>query len=241
NQGLATAKFEARNDIAYQVGTLLARFDYIFTLNQDLLLEHHYLNGNIGLQMPRKFSGWQMPGLKPVNPTAAAYDRAGRHVPTMTPDDPSNFRISPGQQPYIKLHGSSSWVRQSGGRLLVLGGGKEIDIRREPLLNWYHKEFADVLKRPSAKLTVIGYSFSDKHVNDAIGDAADTGGLSLFIIDPAGVDVLNKEGHIRMPANHPLIERLGPRVRGASRRPLSATFGHDHVEHAKVLSFLGAP
>jgi len=240
NQGLATAQFEPQNVTAYLVGTYLARFDYIFTLNQDLLLEHHYLNGNIGLQLPRKFSGWQMPGLKPLNPTAAAYDPAGRHVPMMTPDDPP-FRISAGQQPYIKLHGSSSWMRQAGGRLLVLGGGKEIDIRREPLLNWYHKEFADVLKRPGAKLTVIGYSFGDKHVNDAIGDAANTGSLSLFIIDPVGVDVLNKEGDIAMPANHPLIERLGPSVRGASRRPLSATFGHDYVEHAKVLSFLGTP
>jgi hypothetical protein len=132
-------------------------------------------------------------------------------------------------------------VRQSGSRLLVLGGGKEIEIRREPLLNWYHKEFADAVKRPGAKLTVIGYSFGDKHVNDAIGDAADAGGLSLFIIDPSGVDVLNKEGGIAMPAHHPLIERLGPCVRGASRRPLSATFGHDYVEHAKVLRFLGTP
>jgi hypothetical protein len=160
----------------------------------------------------------------------------------MTPDDPSTFRISPGQQPYVKLHGSSNWVRQNGGYLLVVGGGKEIEINREPLLKWYQTEFATVLRRPDARLMVIGYSFSDNHVNGLISDAAAAGGLSVFIVDPEGVDVLdkwkNRQG-IR-PAQL-LEEKLGPYVRGASRRPLSATFGNDPVARAKLLGFLGSP
>jgi len=241
NEGLATARFETQNAVQFLVGTFLARFDYIFTLNQDLLLEHHYLNGNIGLQEHRKFSGWQMPGLKPVHPTASAYDPAGRHVPVMMPDDPSNFRISPGQQPYIKLHGSSNWVRQGGNRLIVLGGGKEIEIRREPLLNWYQTEFANALNRQDAHLMIIGYSFSDTYVNNLICDAADAGGLNVFIVDPEGVDVLDKwKNRPGIRPKQTLQERLGPRVRGASRRPLSATFGNDPVAHAKLLGFLGS-
>ncbi len=41
--------FEPQNDIAYLVRSFLVRFDAIFTLNQDLLLERHYLNGNVML------------------------------------------------------------------------------------------------------------------------------------------------------------------------------------------------
>src|SRR5579862_9548790 len=33
NQGLAAAQFEPQNAVAFMVGTFLARFDYIFTLN----------------------------------------------------------------------------------------------------------------------------------------------------------------------------------------------------------------
>src|SRR5579862_8977603 len=220
------------------VGTFLARFDYIFTLNQDLLLEHHYLNGDVGRG---KFSGWQMPGLKPLNPTTPAYDPARRQAPMMTPDDQSTFRVSPGRQPYIKLHGSSNWMRSSAGtRLLVLGGGKEIEIKREPLLNWYQNEFAEVLRRPEAKLMVIGYSFGDDHVNRAITEAVEAGhGLKLFIVDPEGVGVLDKwKNRLGVRPSQVLEEKLGLSIRGASRRALSSTFGQDRVEHAKLLGFL---
>jgi hypothetical protein len=63
NQGLSGIKYEWQ-----VVATFLARFDFIFTLNQDLLLECHYLERGIDLGRQRKFDGVRMPGVKPFNP-----------------------------------------------------------------------------------------------------------------------------------------------------------------------------
>jgi len=228
NRGLAAAAFEPqRSDQRYSVTTFLRRFDYIFTLNQDLALEHHYIPGMKGHCVT--------PGLVPIAQPDLVFGSS--------PDDPSTFKLAADKQPYIKLHGSSNWVRPGGSPLLVLGGGKEIEIRREPLLNWYEREFAIALKGSDAKLVVIGYSFSDAHVNRVIGQAAESGGLSLFIVDPNGVDVLDpwRDRPVHIRGDAPIRDQLSPHIRGASRRPLSATFGYDRVEHAKLMHFLGVP
>lgn len=39
--------FEPQNHRQYTVASYLIRFDAIFTLNQDLRMERHYLNGNV--------------------------------------------------------------------------------------------------------------------------------------------------------------------------------------------------
>ena len=227
NQGLSRAIFEGQNDVSMMVRPFLTSFDYIFTLNQDLLLEQHYLNNR---SPSGKFAGFHRPGLKPV---AAAKD--AKWIP-----DHTKLRIEPSQQPYVKLHGSSDWVRDSKEPLLVLGGGKSVEIAEDRLLTWYQKEFSDALHRPGAKLVVIGYSFGDEHINEVIGRAADQGGLTLFIVDPEGVDVLDKwKGYLHgVPPPQPLRDQLNPHIRGASRRPLSATFGYDRVEHGKLMAFL---
>jgi hypothetical protein len=72
-----------------------------------------------------------------------------------------------------------------------MGGQKAISIDQFPILTWYHQLFREHLLRPDARLMVIGYSFSDVHINKAIGDGVERG-LKLFIIDPCGVDVLDK-------------------------------------------------
>jgi hypothetical protein len=63
------------------------------------------------------------------------------------------------------------------------------------------------------------------------------GGTKLFIIDPLGVDVIDKNE----PANRvfpvPLIQRLPKGIVGASRRLLTSTFNQDDVEHTKVMKF----
>jgi hypothetical protein len=82
--------------------------------------------------------------------------------------NPNDFRISPGIQPYIKLHGSCNWVSgTSGPRLLIMAGQKAINIGQFPVLSWYYEEFRNHLKRPNAKLMIVGYSFSDAHINEA--------------------------------------------------------------------------
>ena len=87
---------------------------------------------------------------------------------------------------------------------------------------------------------VIGYSFSDTHINAAIVEAVDRGSLRLFIIDEKGIDVIDKRDpllRIRLP--DAFVGKLGPHIIGASRRPLSSTFGNDVVEHNKIMRFFG--
>jgi hypothetical protein len=215
------------------LATFLARFDLIFTLNQDLLLECHYLGRG-----QRKFDAVRMPGLKEVNPQPYIGPVSALHT-KWTPQA-GKLEIEPRVQPYIKLHGSSNWTREGAQpRLLVLGGGKEIEITQDPLLNWYQQVFSQELRRPGTKLMVIGYSFGDEHINKAIEEAADEGGLTVFIVDPAGVDVL-KSTKTLSGVIHPqtIRDRLSPHIRGASRRLLLSTFGDDRVEHNKILTFL---
>ena len=150
--------------------------------------------------------------------------------------DPDNFRLSSGQ-PYIKLHGSCNWSTGAGDPVLIMGDRKAINIGQFPILSWYHDQLKSFLLRPNSRLMVIGYSFSDKHINDAIGKGVENG-LKIFIIDPLGVDVLDKrqkEPVGRVPDEY--MEKLKPHIIGASRRPISSIFNEDKVEHARVTKF----
>jgi hypothetical protein len=86
---------------------------------------------------------------------------------------------------------------------------------------------------------IVGYSFNDAHINDAILKAIDQSDLRIFIIDPLGVDVLDKRDPKAAITQPPmdLLAQLSPRIIGGSRRPLTTTFGVDMVEHAKVMKF----
>src|SRR5262252_3224843 len=56
--------FEFQNDRRYLVRNLLVQFDALFTLNQDLLLERHYLNGKVALSSSDRWTGWEIPGMR---------------------------------------------------------------------------------------------------------------------------------------------------------------------------------
>jgi hypothetical protein len=88
---------------------------------------------------------------------------------------------------------------------------------------------------------VIGYSFRDEHITKDIRDAADHGNLRLFIIDPFGVDVLQKapqhEYFETSRRRRSLFTDLQPLLIGASRRTMQEVFGRDPVEHGKVMRF----
>ena len=66
---------EPQNQLHLMVRTFLMRFDAIFTLNQDTLLELHYLDDNIMLGSGGRWSGWEMPGM---------IVHGGREFPPMT-------------------------------------------------------------------------------------------------------------------------------------------------------------
>ena len=84
-----------------------------------------------------------------------------------------------------------------------------------------------MLLRPSARLMIIGYSFSDSHINDAIAEGLKSG-LKLFIIDPHAMDALKKD---------PRIAAARSQLIGFSVRPLDKTFGGDRVAHGQVSRF----
>jgi len=233
NQALAGAGLDfPPHSLATGMTAFLGGFDALFTLNQDLLLEHKY---NAPLD---RWSGWGVPGVKPLSPSG---NRFGLYV-----SDAGGMVVSPRVQPYFKLHGSSNFLdqEQAGTPLLIMGGNKVEAIQRHPLLGWYHDQFFAYLTRPNTRLVVIGYSFGDAHINEAIMNAARSKtGLRMFIVDPQGVDVIDKRPPAldRFTQNDAteLVSLLRPIIRGASRRPLSATFGFDTVEYSKLNAFLG--
>jgi SIR2-like domain len=239
DQAFAEVTFEPISNIAFQVRTFLARFDAIFTLNQDLLLERHYLlDENISRPHSRNWSSWQLPGTKPFGPTPHVHDPMLVRTAMRMPEDPANFQEQPRLQPYYKLHGSTNWTGGGGGggRLIIMGGNKSVEIRQYPLLDWYHRQFRYYLSR-AARLMIIGYSFSDAHINRAIVDAAKQRDIRIFIVDPAGVDVLNKQDPRHLQAPSELMEALHPRIIGASRRPFLSAFANDRVEFDRLCRF----
>jgi hypothetical protein len=237
-QAFMQREFEFRNppDTRYSLQSFLARFDAIFTLNQDTLLEQKY----IPLVGPPKWGRAHLPGIKYLGSpqlTGSVYDR----IAVMEPN-PGDFQMPPGIQPYIKLHGSCNWNDgPSGGRILIMGGQKAVSIGQFPILTWYHQQFRNMLMRAGARLMVIGYSFSDAHINDAIMDAIKRGDLKLFLVDPAGDKILDKRDPRAMIPDHPgpLLDTIPPRIIGISQRPISTTFNSDIVEHGNLCRFFG--
>ena len=224
--------------LEYTIRNFLGKFDAIFTLNQDLLLERHYPADDGHIVGHRTWKGWHMPGMKLLDPALRTYPYVHTKTEMRVPEtQPADFKERAGAQPYFKLHGSTNWIAGEGqGRLLIMGGNKAVEIGQYPILTWYHKRFGEYLSCPNTRLMVIGYSFSDYHINDAIMQAADKGELRLFIVDPQGVDVLDKQD-CRSPIRvaDELMNRLNPHIIGASRRPFKTTFGGDFVEFGKIM------
>jgi hypothetical protein len=215
-------EFENPPDTRYSLHTFLNRFDAIFTLNQDALLEIQYLP----LVMNGRWGRAHVPGLKYLGnfqPSGAIQDK----IAIMEPN-PAEFKLAANIQPYIKLHGSANWKDGShGGYMLIMGGTKTASIDKFEILKWYHREFRQMLRRPDARLMVIGYGFADEHINDAIL-AGLSKSLKLFIVDPFGHNVLDADKRFE-PFKHQLI--------GISRKPLSDTFGGNRPENNNLSRF----
>ena len=163
--------------------SFLARFDVIFTLNQDLLLERHYQRA-IPVGPPRNWSGVSFPGLEPANspPSRSVLEQRWRPAKTL--------QVPKTAQPIFKLHGSSNWVDADGKELLIIGGDKIHAISSHEILKHYQKIFVEHIAGDT-RLLAIGYSFSDGHIDKLLLDATQTG-LRIFIVDPLGSDVVNK-------------------------------------------------
>jgi hypothetical protein len=228
--------FEPHNNVQGSIKELLLKFDAIFTLNQDTLLEYHYAQ-HVMLNSQARFNGLEFPGMVPAGPGQVSFDQRSQYTAMRFPVA-GPFAVSARHQPYFKMHGSRNYVNgPTGNRIIIMGGNKAASIPRIPVLHWYLEEFTRRLSAGGAKLMVIGYSFSDTHINDAIAAGVDNG-LKLFIIDPAGVDVIDKR-QLPMSKKTPdlYVTKVGPAIVGASRRPLLQTFNQDKVEWDKVMGF----
>jgi hypothetical protein len=211
----------------------LHKFDAFYTLNQDTFIESNYLNTNIREGSAGKLLSIEMPGVE--RPPGQEFQPPGLWQPKLPP-----YFITERAQPYIKLHGSSNWTLPGQADLmLILGGNKATEINSQPLLSWYHQQFRDALKLPNTRVVIIGYSFSDSHINNALCDAAPYG-TQFFIIDPSGlgvVDKRNKAAQIAQP-RETLLETLIPNIAGASRRDFRQSMTSDGIERSKILRFL---
>lgn len=211
----------------------LTSFDAIFTLNQDTLMESIYPQGeDHRARSQGKFIGWETPGLRGAKLNEFIVE-GFYHI-----DEPPYFHEEK-YQPYFKLHGSSNWTHsQSTDLMLIIGGNKAAEIEKQPLLKWYHQKFQQMIA--GSQLVIIGYSFNDDHINRRLGQAV-AQGTRLFIIDPSGVDIIDKRvkapGIIPQPIT-PLMEALMDAVDGASRRDLIRTFSGDNIERSKIEHFI---
>lgn len=238
NHAMSRAPFEFSNQSKYSVASYLNRFDAIFSLNQDLLLERHYLATSMIVSHGNpKHHSREIPGMIPeVNPqyhgdNQALHTRWRQNQP---------FVCSAGFQPYFKLHGSTNWSSPHGEPLMVMGGGKSTTIVGHPVLMWYRQKFKEYLSADGARLTVIGYGFRDTHINDAIRDAWTISKFPMMIVvGPEGRGILKKVnpsygGAIPGPPG-PLEEITCY----DSIRKLASTFGgKDPAELDRLIRFL---
>jgi hypothetical protein len=216
----------------------LAQFDAIFTLNQDTLLELKYCNNGMHdmvRQMSEgRFLGADVPGI--------VSDREfSCQQPWLFFRDNYILAVKHRHQPYFKLHGSSNWYLEGANRgdLLILGGSKKTDIEKNALLSWYYQQFQSAMATPYARVLIVGYSFSDDHINNCLMDGA-SAGARFFIVDPQGVDVIDKREKDIWKKGSPqrLMSVLQGNIDGASRRNLISTVQTDGVERMKLTRFL---
>lgn len=244
DKGFVHTNLNGHSNMDYSITSWLSMFDGIFTLNQDILLERKYLAHDINISAfsRGKHNSCSMPFLK----YEANFFANNPHITTPIVFRPSeeikNNEIyrKKGVQPYFKLHGSFNWASKDNESLMVLGGQKSEFIKQHDILDCYQNNFKSYLSYPDTRLVTVGYSFGDEHINNTIKTTALAGQLSLFIIDPLGVDVLrthNKSGGGAVYAKSNLEEAIEPIIVGASRRPLLEIFnGKQNSEWAKVVS-----
>lgn len=230
NAALAATTFEFDNDLAYSIKMFLERFDAIFTLNQDLLLETHY-HPNL---VSARWSGVAVPGMQgrpgtgwsgPAEPAKLVWQPTG------------DTTVRGNVQPYFKLHGSSNWHDEQGEPVLIMGSAKSGAIERFPVLKAYRDTFRKMLCQPGAKLMVIGYSFQDDHINDLISEGSTKAGLGTFLVDPNGRDVLKdaKMAGAQISGPPRAVEEI--KIIGEIKRPLSAIFRRDIFAHGELTRF----
>jgi hypothetical protein len=220
--------------------TFLVAFDAIFTLNQDVLLELHYLQHVLLAGEPRRWDGPQIPGMTGVR---AEEQPLGQHWAAGTLVPSSTYEFHSRLQPLIKLHGSSNWREAGGGPLMILGAEKLRAIGSSNILARYFEYFSNCLCGEPSKVGVIGYGFRDTHINNVLLDAVNKQGMKFFLIDPLGADLyrsVNPTDKAPIYCPGPVDQLFEKGLGGGSKRGLAETFGgSDLVSFDLVNEFFG--
>lgn len=179
-----------------------SRQGFLFTLNQDLFLERLFLGSTINLSCP--FIGNPLTNINPTNSSKEKlfarnipyihlhnYSSSWKGQDCITPSEKeltqrkNEFeKRSYDAIDYFKIHGSIGWKDTENKTPLVMGTHKNSMITNIPLLNEYLERFKLALATPNSSILIIGYSFSDAHINTCIFDAIDNHGLKLHILNP---------------------------------------------------------
>jgi hypothetical protein len=185
---------------------------YVFSLNQDLLLERIY--GTIVTRQQLLSPGIRWLDRPPHFP--AGFEP----IPLASPVDPGakepellrNFN-------HIKLHGSINWRTDDGKASLVMGRRKAETIAKSPLIGWYHRVFENVLNSGDVRLMVIGYGWGDEHINNPIADAVANRGLAIH-----SWDLLHPSDALK--GKHRGDDILKGMTLGFTKRPLHEVMPH---------------
>lgn len=229
---IALPGIDIGNSVAASMRNFLNRFDAIFTLNQDILLERHYAAREVQNPGNRAVI---LPGIKPPHQQLTTLEPQRWLTEQWTVEDASpNVTAARNEQPLFKLHGSSNWRRSDNQDLLIMGGQKMKAVRESTVLTWYHDEFARRLAAPGARLMTIGYGFQDQHVNEPIYK---TPNLPIFVVDPAGLQI-GLAPRDRQPGGIPVPNPLEQKnIIGLSTRMLNTTFAADALERQQLETF----
>ncbi len=208
-----TMDVDGLGDLFYK--NFIHRFKAIFTLNQDLFFESKHptlsnLPETVKYYYPyikssnyfkyniiRNIATIQNSEIQMFDATldckAEPYDQTNDHLALIMSKGNQTSKLIK----YYKLHGSLNFSDPNNSNIMVMGSSKPSQIEKIPLLKKYHEDFAEVLKNVK-KLMVVGYSFTDYHINKHIFDAVEQG-LKFWI-----VDVNNLDGLIYNAANSEL-------------------------------------
>ena len=149
---------------------------FIFTLNQDLLLERRLGHRAVGVPpFPAEF--YQHDGRQEFK----------KEYFVTLPKDNIDSEIEKSIKNhagihYIKLHGSFGWKSFDGSNQMVLGKNKWENLQKEPLLRSYFNLFNKFIQEGNKKILIIGYGFKDEHINKLLLDGVQNYNLKLHII-----------------------------------------------------------
>ncbi len=159
---------------------------FVFTLNQDLFLEKLV---NKYLRKDKRFSDFSIN--YPFINSPYVDDTWKSKLPTQDrlnelltlPNVGGSLHLGRKFPYYIKLHGSSGWTHDDDKiSIPIIGKNKSKQILQEPLLKWYINFFEQTLDE-TVDIWVIGYSFSDKHINELLMNSMQRHGSMLYVVD----------------------------------------------------------